>query len=163
MLTNETNFLINLKFRKKNLIRLSYLGIFLLYLIGSIMIKNVEKNMSEAYVYFGFGLAFATISFATAKFIPNDRDKTLKFFKTGILGYSLFIILFELLIFLANMGGDGGMTINTIKSICTFSKILIPLGLILWQAKKWTFLTGINKNKRDAINHIRENGNNGLN
>lgn len=163
MFKNASNLLIQIKFKKKNLNRLLYLGLFILWLVGYIMIKKIEMNNSEANVYFTFGFIFAGISLATAFFIPNDRDKTLKFFKVGLSGYALFIILFEILIMASNKGGDGGSTAQVIRTVCTFSKILIPLGLILWQAKKWTFLTGIRKNKRDAIKDIKNNGNNGMN
>lgn len=162
MFKNSTNFLEQIKFKKKNLIRLMYLGLFMLWIIGYIMIKKIELNTSEANVYFVFGFVFAVVSLATAKFIPNDRDKTLKFFKTGLLGYSLFTVLFELLIFAANTGNDGGTTEQVLRTVCTFSRVLIPLGLIIWQAKKWTFLTGINKSKKQAIDYIKKHGNDGM-
>ena len=161
MFYNETNFLEKMKFKKKNISILTYLITFALWLVGYFMIKWVEKSDSSANVYYVFGMSYAAISFITALVIKNDRDKTLSFFKFGLLGYVLFTILFEGLIFAADAGGNTGNIKNILVSVCSFSRILIPLGMIIWQAKKWTFLTGINKSKKDTIDHLRNHGNDG--
>lgn len=159
---NETNIIEKLKFKKANISRFIYLIVVFLWIFGYFMIKWAENNQSQANVYYIFGLAFAGISFATAKFIKNDRDKTLNFFKFGLLGYVLFIILWEAIIMGAKAGGDEN-TAQWLMTFCMYTKIMIPIGLIIWQAKKWTFLTGINKNKRDTIDHLKNHGNDGMN
>ncbi len=163
MFKNQTNLIESLKFKKKNLVRLSYLGVFLLWIIGYFMIKKIEYSNSEANLYFVFGLTFAIVSLVTAKFIPNDRDKTLGFFKVGMAGYTLYTILFEILMLAANIGGNDGNTAMVLRTVCGYSRAIIPLGLVLWQAKKWTFLTGINKNKRQTIEELKKHGNDGMN
>lgn len=161
MFENETNIIEKLKFKKANLSRLCYLGIGFLWILGFYLIKWAESD-GQAIIYYIFGLAFAGISFLTALVIKNDRDKTLGFFKFGLLGYVLFVILFECLILGAKAGQDASV-ISVLSSIALYSKLTVPIGLIIWQAKKWTFLTGINKSKRDTIDHLTKNGNNGMN
>lgn len=163
MFKNETNIVEHLKFKKANISRFIYMGVFLLWLIGFFLIRWIEKSDSWANVYYVFGMCFSFISFVTAFVIKNDRDKTLSFFKYGLLGYTLFIVLFELLILAASKGGNDGGAYQILVAVCSYSKILIPLGMIIWQAKKWTFLTGINKNKRDTIDHLKSHGNDGMN
>ncbi len=163
MFKNETNIVERIKFKKANISRLIYAVVFAVWLIGYFLIKNVEQSNSWANVYYAFGLAFVAVSFATALVIKQDRDKTLNFFKFGMLGYSLFICLFELILYAILAGGSDGNAYSILNSLCSYSKILIPLGLILYQAKKWTFLTGINKNKRDTIDSYKRHGNDGLN
>ena len=163
MFKNETNIIEHLKFKKTNISRLTYLIVLVIWITGYFMIRAIEKSNSWANVYYAFGLAFTAISFVTALVIKNDRDKTLSFFKYGLLGYTLFIILFELLIFASKKGGSDGNAEQILIAVCSYSKILIPLGMIIWQAKKWTFLTGINKNKRDTIEHLKNHGNDGMN
>lgn len=163
MFTNKTNIVEQLKFKKKNLIRLLYAGIFVLWAFGYFLIKKVEASKTEANVYFVLELAFAIISFVTAFFIPNDRDKTLDFFKYGTAGFALYTVLFEVIMIAANAGGGQSNTVQVLRSVCGYSRAIIPLGLILWQAKKWTFLTGINKNKKKTIEHLKNHGNDGMN
>lgn len=163
MFGNETNIVEKLKFKKGSISRLTYLGVFIAWIFAYFMIKWVEGNNSQANIFYVFGMAFVGISFITALVIKNDRDKTLSFFKFGMLGYVLFIILFEALLFAAKKGGDDGSTYNMLKTICSGTRIITPLGMIIWQAKKWTFLTGINKNKRDTIDHLKNHGNDGMN
>ena len=163
MFKQGTNIVEQLKFKKANISRIVYLLVFMIWLIGYFMIKVIEKSNSWANVYYAFGLSFTAISFITALVIKNDRDKTLSFYKYGLLGYTLFIVLFELLIFASQKGGNDGNAETILIAVCSYSKILIPLGLIIWQAKKWTFLTGINKNKRDTIDYLKKHGNDGMN
>lgn len=164
MFKNQTNIIEHLKFKKKNVIRLSYVGVFVLWIAGYFMIQEIEGSISESYMYFAFGLAFAVISLVTAKFIPNDRDKTLDFFKFGMLGFNLYTILFEILLLACNLGGnDSTTTFSVLKSICGYSRVIIPIGMIIWQAKKWTFLTKVNKSKRQAIEHLKNHANDGMN
>lgn len=163
MFTNKTNIIEHLKFRKKNIVRLLYLGIFMLWVIGYFMIMKIEKSQSEANLYFVFEMAFAVVTLVTAKFIPNDRDATLNFFKFGTAGYTLYTILFEILLLAAGLGDGTSNTALVLKTVCGYSRAIIPLGLILWQAKKWTFLTGINKSKSKTIEHLKNHGNDGMN
>lgn len=163
MFQNNTNIVEHLKFKKKNIIRLIYLGVFFLWVIGFFMIKKIEGSNSEANLYFVFGMIFAFMSLLTAKFIPNDREATFTFFKFGMLGYVLYTILFEILIYAAFLGGDDSNTANVLQAVCGYSRAIIPLGLILWQAKKWTFLTGLRKNKAKTIEHLKKHGNDGMN
>lgn len=160
---NQNNFVEKMKFKKKNINRLIYLGVFVSWVVGYLMILKISKSYSMAYFFFAIGLSFSVLSLATAKFIPNDRESTLNFFKFGMLGYSLYIILFQILIFAVNAGGNDSPIGNTMYNIFMYSTIVVPIGLILWQAKKWMFLTGIMKNKRDAISHIKKHGNDGMN
>ena len=161
MFKNETNFVEKLKFKKANTSRIIYFVICFLWILGFYLIKIAETN-SQAFIYFIFGTAFAGISFATALVIKNDRERTLTFFKFGLLGYVLFIILWEALIMAAKAGGDESV-VSVIVSISLYSKITVPIGLVTWQAKKWLSLTGINKNKRDTIDHLTNHGNDGMN
>lgn len=161
MFENETNLIEKIKFKKANISRLCYLIIGFLWILGFYLVKWAEAD-SQAIIYYIFGLAFALISFVTALFIKNDRDKTLDFFKYGLLGYVLFVILFEVLIIGAKKGGDTSV-INVLSSIALYSKITVPIGLIIWQAKKWTFLTGVNRSKRDAVDYFTKHGNDGMN
>lgn len=163
MFENETNFIERMKFKKGNISRLTYLGVFVAWIIGYFMIKWVEGNNAQANVYYVFGMAFTIITFITAWVIKNDRDKTLSFFKFGMLGYTGFVILLEFLLLAASKGGDDGSTYKLLVSICSAMRIMTPLGLIIWQAKKWTFLTGINKSKRDTIDDLKNHGNDGMN
>ena len=160
MFSNETNIIEKIKFKKANISRLTYLIIGFLWILGFYLIKWAETD-GQAIIYYIFGLAFVGISFVTALVIKNDRDKTLGFFKYGLLGYVLFTILWEALILGAKMGGDDSV-VNVLSSIALYSKITVPIGMIIWQAKKWTFLTGINKSKKDTIDDLTNHGNDGM-
>ena len=161
MFFNETNIVEKMKFKKANISRLTYLGVGFLWILGFYLIKWAETD-GQAFVYYILGLAFSGITFITALVIQNDKDKTLSFFKFGLLGYVLYVILCEVLIIAARKGNDESLT-NLISQIAMSSRIVTPIGMIGWQAKKWTFLTGINKNKRDTIDHLTKHGNDGMN
>ncbi len=165
MFNNTTNIVEHLKFKKKNIIRLIYFAIFFLWVIGYFLIKKIEGSNAEANLYFTFGFVFTLVSLITAKFIPNDRESTLNFCKFGMLGYVLYTILFEILIFVAFAGGDGqgSNTAIVLRTVCGYSRAIIPLGLILWQAKKWIFMSGLRKGKTKTIEHLKRHGNDGMN
>ena len=165
MFKNHTSIIEKLIMRKKLLTLLSYIGIFILNAAVYFLIKNVEGNFTEAIIYYIFMLMFVAVSVVTAHFIPNDRKDTLTFFKIGMLAYSLYNMIFEIVIIaVRTAGGDlaNSNTILVLLNIITYSRVVIPLGLVIWQAKKWTFLTGIRKRKQDAISYYKHNGNNGM-
>lgn len=161
---DEINIIEKWKYQKKLISNLQYLMIFTLWIFGYMLIRKVEgtSGASEANIYYVFGLVFSVVSLATAFVIPNDRDKTISFYKFGFSGYILYTILFGILVFVANLEGSTGTTYTVINTICAYARVLIPLGLIIWQAKKWTFLTGIRQSKQEAINSIKDHGNSGM-
>ncbi len=162
MFKNQTNIIEEQKFKQKNIIRLSYLGIFLIWITAYLVIQKVEQSYSDSYIFFALGFIFALISLIGAWKMPNNRDKTLKFFKLGMLAYSLYTILIDILIFAGNLGGDSGNSVNIIKTIGFYTRLVIPLGMIIWQAKSFSFLTGIRKSKEKTIDYIKKHGNDGM-
>lgn len=161
-MVNETNIIKDVIFKKKVLTILMYAGIFLLWTIGFFLIKYLEGNDTEAIIYFTFELVFLAVSAFTAHFIPNDRKETLKFFLIGSLAYILYNLLFDTIIIASNLGTSQSTTIMVLTNILAYSRVVIPLGLIVWQAKKWTFLVGLRKSKKDAIEHYKKHGNDGM-
>lgn len=162
MFSSTSVIIEQIKMKKQLFDKLNFMLVFLLWVAGYTSIKFFEKNNSEANLFFAFGLAFAIVSCITAIFITNDRDKTLSFYKIGMIGYALYTILFEILMYSANIGGDQSVTQKLLQTMCGYSRAVIPLGMVLYQAKKWTFITGLNKNKLDASKYIRRNGNNSI-
>lgn len=157
-LTNSNNYIESLKSNKKMVTMLQYLGLGLLWAFA---FSLADKTLVGKWVYFAFSLIFTGISWATAHFIPNDRDKTLKFYKVSFLGYTLFSLLMIIMLKVAAVDNSGVQ--NVMATIFTASSVMIPFGLILWQAKKWTFLLGIGKSKQETIAHYKDHGNDGLN
>lgn len=157
-LTNSNNYVESLKSNKKMVTMLQYLGLGLLWAFTFSLAANSTVGK---WTYFAFSLIFTVISWATAHFIPNDRDKTLKFYKISFLGYTLFSLLMIVMLKVAALDQSGLQ--NIMNTIFTASSVMIPFGLILWQAKKWTFLLGIGRSKQETINHYKDHGNDGLN
>lgn len=157
-LTNSNNYIESLKSNKKMFTMLIYLGLGLLWAITFGLTKGTGFG---GMVYFVFSLIYVMITWATAKFIPNDRDKSLKFFKISFLGYTLFTLLMVIMLRVAV--ADNSEAFSVMKTIFLASSVMIPFGLILWQAKKWTFLLGIGKSKEETIRHYKDHGNDGMN
>lgn len=157
-LTNSNNYIESLKSNKKMITMFIYIGLGLLWAVTFGLTKGTGYG---GMVYFVFSLIYVIITWATAKFIPNDRDKSLKFFKVSFLGYTLFTLLMVIMIKVAV--ADESQAFSVMNTIFIASSVMIPFGLILWQAKKWTFLLGIGKTKEQTIKDIKEHGNDGMN
>lgn len=139
-----------------------WLGLFVLWIAGFYLIKYLEGNDTEAIIYFVFEASFLIITCVAAQWIPSDRRESLKLGLIGSLGYIAYNLLFDTILIFASMGSSQSMTITVLTNIVTYSRVVIPLGLILWQAKKFTFLTGLRKSKQEAIDYYKHNGNNGM-
>lgn len=161
---NRTQYVAKQKFRRRLVISLTNLCIFIVLLLGYILIMNIEKNTSQANVYFILALVLALESAVAIVLIPNDREGTFRTFKWGILGYALATILFEVIIFGATRGNDGGGDImRALTQIRFYITLITPIGLIIWQGKRFMHLTGIGKSKRDTIEYLKKHGNDGMN
>ena len=160
---NTTDYINREKFRKKLVISLVNLVIFITLLLGYILIINIEGNTSQANVYFILALVIALESAVAVVVIPNEREGTFATFKWGMLGYALATILFEIIIFGAYSGNGGEDIIRALSQIRFYITLITPIGLIIWQGKRFMHLTGIGKNKRDTIEHLKKHGNDGMN
>lgn len=157
-LKNSNNYIESLKSNKKMGTMFMYIGLGLLWALTFGLTKGTGYG---GMVYFVFSLVYVMITWATAKFIPNDRDKSLKFFKISFLGYTLFTLLMVIMLKVAV--ADESQAFSIMNTIFLASSVMIPFGLIIWQAKKWTFLLGIGRTKEETIRHYKDHGNDGMN
>lgn len=92
-------------------------------------------------------------------FIPSDRNSTLKVYKGALAGYCLFILMMEL--FYKVAVNDNDAYIGFIEGFYGFAIFMIPIGYILWQAKKFVHLFGFGKTKREMLDEYKDHGNDG--
>ena len=104
-------------------------------------------------------LVMALVTSFVVYFIPTDKTSTLKTFKGALAGYCLFIIMMELFSRVANADNDAYA--GFIEGFYGFSIFMIPIGYILWQAKKFVHLFGFNKTKREMLDEYKDHGNDG--
>jgi hypothetical protein len=158
--TNGTNFIEEIKFHNKLRSKIIFFTVFLLWIIGYAVIMKVENTFGDALAYFLLGFFFALITLASALLVPAHRENSLRFFKFGMIGYSLYTIMFEL-VYLATMQGASNMQV-TLKNFCLYGRIMIPIGLIIWQGKEiFLFFKG-KRTKNQEIENIKEHGNDGF-
>lgn len=160
MFNNKANIVEEIKFHNKLRSKVIYFTVFLFWIIGYAIIMKVENTFGDALGYFMLGLCFAGISLASAIMVPAHRENSLRLFKFGLIGYSLYVIMFELVYF-ATMQGASNMQ-ATLRNFCLYGRIMIPIGLIVWQGKEiFLFFKG-KRTKNQEIENLKEHGNDGL-
>ena len=154
---NRSNYLNQAKYAKKLRTMLLYIGLFVLWILVEAFVQNP--------VIFVGGLLMAGITFLVLKFIPNDRENTLKAFKGAFAGHTLYLLMMYLLLYVglhADQAQNGTTALSYINGLFQFSIYLVPIGYVGWQAKKFLGLMGIGKSKRDSIDYYKDHGNDGL-
>lgn len=160
MFNNKSNIVEEIKFHSKLRSKIIYFTVFLVWLIGYAVIMKVENTFGDALGYFMLGFFFALISLVSAILVPAHRENSLRLFKFGMIGYALYTIMFELVYF-ATMQGESNMQIM-LKNFCLYGRIMIPIGLIIWQGKEiFMFFKG-KRTKNQEIENLKEHGNDGF-
>lgn len=154
---NRSNYLEETKYNKKIKAIITYFVIFATWL-ASVLITG-------RFLIFGMGLTMLAVACVTSYFIPSDRDLTLKSYKWTMLGYSAFGIFMNFVSVWAlndTLAGNGlGTAYNFANTSFDFAVILIPLGFVTWQLKKFTIFYGGKHSKRRTIEYIKKHGNDG--
>lgn len=161
MLTNSHNFFEEEKFKQKTRSNILYCAIFLLELIAYILIIKIEGSKGDALGFFTLNTCFMAITIASVKLVPANRDGSIRLFKFGTLGFTLYTIMFDIVYWATTQGGGGTMA-EILSKICLYTRVMIPLALIIWQAKEIFLLFKNKRNKNDEIDNIKEHGNDGF-
>lgn len=161
MIYNKTNIMEELKFKRKIRTYIFYFSIFLTWILAYILILKVEASTSNAYGFFALGIMFAIITIVSIFLVPAHREGSLRLFKFGMIGYSAYTIGF-LIVLWATMQGDGGTTQSALYNFSFYGRILIPVGLCVWQGKEiFLFFKG-KRTKNEEIENLRNHGNDGM-
>ena len=154
---NKSNYLEETKYSKKLKMGVFYIFIFLVWLMSVLLTRKL--------LVFGFGALMAGVTYITSYLIPNDRDVTLSSFRWTMLGYSGFVIMMHIVLLLsyndALAGTDTGTTYGFANNIFSFSTLLIPLGFVGWQLKKFTVFYGGKHSKKKTTEYLKRHGNDG--
>lgn len=95
------------------------------------------------------------VAFLVCFFIPNERGGTLKAYKANMAGFCLYLIILKTFSVLASG------SVAYVNGIFQLSLFIYPLGFTAWEAKKFMYLLGIGKSRRDSIDYYKDHGNDG--
>lgn len=152
---NRSNYLNEVKYSKKLKTIASYIGLAVLWLVTANVVGMETLLYTLAVLMLG-------VTWATVKFIPNDRDASLGTFKITFLGYPLWLLMMHLLTTALTIDGGQLNVMGFLQGTYSFTTFMVPVGYIVWQAKKFSFLLGIGKSKKEAIDYYKDHGNDGL-
>lgn len=154
---NRSNFIEETKYSKKLKIGIFYAIIFASWMLA---VAITGRNL-----IFGLGALMSVVTVVTSKFIPSDRDVTLSSFRWTMLGYAGFAIMMHFIILITHndaiSGAGGGNAYNFANVTFDFSSILIPLGFVGWQLKKFTIFYGGKHSKKKTMEYLKKHGNDG--
>ena len=150
-LKNTSNYCTQKRASKKLVSILIYVGLVLLWIFTA---SFTGRNLIFWTVFI-----MALITCFVLHFIPNDRNATLKTFKATLAGYCLFIIMMEVLTKVAF--NDNDTVAPFMEGFYGFAVFMIPIGYILWQAKKFVHMFGFGRSKRQMLDDYKDHGNDG--
>lgn len=151
---NRTNFIEEIRYTMS----IKAISIY----IGLVMLMILTASLTGSLVY-AFGMLMSGMTFVTLKFIPNDRENTIKVFKATMGGYFLWMLMLYVLLSTATATSQFLQVEGFLMSVFSFTTFMIPIGYIIWQAQKFRFLVGIGRSKKETIDYIKDHSNDGLN
>lgn len=156
-LYNENNIITELKYKEKVKNTIFNLVVFFTFAIAYIFVYSVESK-KDSIAFFVLGFCYSLISFVNILLIKSRRDDSLKLFKFGLLGYSAFTLMFDFILKFS----IGANIEGTLKTLGTFTRIMIPVGLMVWQGKEIFLFAKGHRSKNDEIDNLKEHGNDGF-
>jgi hypothetical protein len=151
---NRSNFVTEVKYTEKLKAIALYTSILLLWIVSGV-ITGLES------LIFTLGVLMSGITVVSLKMMPNDRENSLKLFKSTFGGYLLWMIMMHFVLGSVPTTESQLNVRGFLTAMYSFTTFMIPIGYIVWQAQKFRFLLGIGKSKREVIDYYKDHGNDG--
>jgi hypothetical protein len=156
-LRNTSNYAFDQRMKAKLKAAGIYAGLFVLWIAVCAISKGLYNGANTPMILFTGGLMMTIVTFAVCQWIPNERHSTLRAYKMNMAGFLFYMLILQGLMF----ASGSSTAASYLTTLYAFSQYIYPLGYIAWEGKKFAYLMGIGKTRRESIDYYKDHGNDG--